>query len=307
MLEAQGGIVADRNKPEKGGACRCWASPGYGKGWSYIKKVNKVSVTVEDNFGNGGRNFTRTIPFDKLSAIMSAADVETARKEGRLAETAFGDGFFVADRAETPKESAERVHVEATASKQEETTFDAMKETLKAGIKTVSAPQLFPTPAAIAEQVVILAEIFSNPIDIRRNDRVLEPSAGTGALLSVLNPAGHGTTQAVEINPTLANELHRKFPLIGVVCADFLSCGSELGTFDRVIMNPPFANGQDIHHIEHALTFLKDGGKLVAVCANGPRQREKLMPLADQWIDLPAGSFEEQGTSVNAAIVVISK
>jgi hypothetical protein len=54
MMQESGGIPADKVGPEKGGACRCWASPGYGKGWSYIVKVNKVSVTVLDNWGNGG-------------------------------------------------------------------------------------------------------------------------------------------------------------------------------------------------------------------------------------------------------------
>ncbi len=82
MLAADGGIAADKTRPEVGGACKCWASP-YG-GWSLIQKVNKVSVTVLDNWGNGGRDFTRTIPFDKLTAMMSRAEVETARQEGRL-------------------------------------------------------------------------------------------------------------------------------------------------------------------------------------------------------------------------------
>ncbi len=44
MLAEGGGTVADQNKPEKGGACRCWASPR--GGWSYIQKLNKVSVSV---------------------------------------------------------------------------------------------------------------------------------------------------------------------------------------------------------------------------------------------------------------------
>jgi hypothetical protein len=41
------------------------------------------------------------------------------------------------------------------------------------------------------------------------------------------------------------------------------------------------------------------------VCANGPRQRAALQPIAVDWIDLPAGSFEAAGTNVNAAIVVL--
>ena len=62
-------------------------------------------------------------------------------------------------------------------------------------------------------------------------------------------------------------------------------------------MNPPFERGSDIRHIEHALTFLKPGGRLVAICANGPRQRERLQPMASEWIDLPAGSFKRLASS----------
>ena len=82
MLKADGGIEADKNKPEIGGACKCWASPR--GGWSLIQKVNQVSVTVLDNWGNGGNDFTRTIPFHKLTAVMSRAEVDAARQAGRL-------------------------------------------------------------------------------------------------------------------------------------------------------------------------------------------------------------------------------
>jgi hypothetical protein len=57
--------------------------------------------------------------------------------------------------------------------------------------------------------------------------------------------------------------------------------------------------------VEHALVKLRPGGRLVAVLANGPRQRERLLPIASAWTDLPPGSFKEQGTRVRAAIVVI--
>jgi hypothetical protein len=78
---------ADPNevKPEKGGACHCWASQyRYDNGYSIIQKVNKVTVTVLDNWGNGGKDFTRNIPFDKLSKLMSAAQVQEARESGNL-------------------------------------------------------------------------------------------------------------------------------------------------------------------------------------------------------------------------------
>lgn len=98
MLEEQGGIATDRITPEKGGACQCWASPGRGRpgsGWSTIVKVNRVSVTVYDNWGNGGANFTRNINFDKLAALMSKADVDAARADSRVQDTADGVGFYL--------------------------------------------------------------------------------------------------------------------------------------------------------------------------------------------------------------------
>jgi uncharacterized protein YcaQ len=74
-------------------------------------------------------------------------------------------------------------------------------------------------------------------------------------------------------------------------------------------MNPPFENGADIKHIQHAMHMLKPGGRLVAICANGPRQQAILKPLAENsggwWEDLPAGTFAEQGTNVNTALLVI--
>lgn len=95
--------------------------------------------------------------------------------------------------------------------------------------------------------------------------------------------------------------------LEAIHCADFLACNGDLGTFDRVVMNPPFSNGQDVRHIQHAATFLRPGGVLVALCANGPRQREALQPLADYWEDLPPGTFKEAGTGVNVALLVIRR
>lgn len=93
MLAEDGGTAADRTKPEKGGACRCWASPR--GGYSIIQKVNKVSVTVLDTYGNGGKPFTRSIALDKLTELMSAADVQGKRKAGLLLESADGIGFVV--------------------------------------------------------------------------------------------------------------------------------------------------------------------------------------------------------------------
>lgn len=175
--------------------------------------------------------------------------------------------------------------------------FEAMRASLKAGVQVISAPQLFPTPPELAERMVRLAEI---PL---LGARMLEPSAGTGAILTALGTRGGPVPIAIEINHQLAEQLRQRFPLARVVCRDFLQCNGDLGTFDRILMNPPFENGIDVKHIEHARSMLAPGGLLVALCANGPRQQAALQPIAEYWEDLPAGTFA--GTDVRAALLVV--
>lgn len=293
MLAESGGTAADRTKPEVGGACRAWCS--WRGGFSTIQKVNKVSVTLLDNWGNGGADFPRTIPFDKLSGLMSKADVDAARAAGRLiGETS--RGFHLAGaEPPTPKPPAPEEPKAAA--------FEAMRDSLRQGVQVVSAPQLFPTPPDVAARMVEFAEI-------EPGQRVLEPSAGTGNLLRAIRDAEpEARVTAVELNQKLADMLSTSFNPRpagwAILSDDFLTCNGNLGQFDRVLMNPPFQDGSDIKHIQHALTFLKLGGCLVALCANGPRQNDKLRPLADEWEELPEDTFA--GTGVHAALLVIHK
>ena len=185
----------------------------------------------------------------------------------------------------------------------ERTEFDAMRETLKAGVQVVSAPQLFPTPADLAARMVAAAGI--EPMC-----RVLEPSAGTGNIIAAVREVSKSAAiTAVEINSTLADAVRKRFD-IPVLTGDFLEQNGNLGKFDAVLMNPPFANADDIKHITHAIKFLKPGGRLVAICANGPRQQEKLRDVFTQfggtWEVLPPDTFKEQGTSVNTAMITFT-
>lgn len=286
MLQEQGGIASDRVKPEKGGAIRCWCSPR--EGWSYIQKVNKVSVTVLDNWNReDSKNFTRNIKLTDIKHIMTADQVQKKRDAGYLTEVRNGIGFILRD--EPVKEPYHK-------KEEQKTEFDDMKETLQEGIKTVSAPQLFPTPPELAKKMVEIAKI-------ENHHNVLEPSAGTGNIIKAIGDGPDKT--AIEINSQLVNVLMSCASGLHVIEGDFLQMNGDLGTFDRVVMNPPFINGSDIKHIQHALTFLKPGGRLVALCANGPRQREQLKPISTAWEDLPEGSFKAAGTNVNTALLAI--
>jgi len=183
--------------------------------------------------------------------------------------------------------------------------LDGLKESLKAGVQVVVADQLFATPQGLANLLV------SNG-DLDSRIRVLEPSAGTGNILReikrriAIDELSDVEVTAVEIDFNLAHRM--ALDGLQVFRGDFLTFTPEqLGKFDRILMNPPFKDGIDIKHIQHARTFLKEGGKLIAICANGPRQQDQLMQAAfdsgGSWEDLPDGSFESVGTNVRTAMV----
>lgn len=87
--------------------------------------------------------------------------------------------------------------------------------------------------------------------------------------------------------------------------------------YDRIIMNPPFENFQDIDHVKHAFELLKPGGKLVAIMGASVKNSRKKAVEFRQWIDeagsyiedLPEGSFKssERQTGVATVMVVLDK
>ena len=191
--------------------------------------------------------------------------------------------------------------------------IEAMRQTLKTGVAVVSAPQLFLTPATLAVRMVELA-------DIQPGQEVLEPSAGTGVLckaITALEPSAK--VFAVEVNhqlcELLSQTINRPEDAAEGICknvlqGDFLECFG-LGLFDRIVMNPPFADGADIQHITHALRLLRPGGRIVALCANGPRQAAKLRPVIEEmggaWEELPPGTFSAAGTNVRTVLLTASQ
>lgn len=172
-----------------------------------------------------------------------------------------------------------------------------------AGFRWAPMQELFFAVWSPAAEDVALALAGINPGDV-----VLEPSAGSGNIVAAVLAAG-AICHAVEENGPLCDHIRRRCPSAMVSCDDFLQLvpGTLAVQYDAVVMNPPFSGAVDIKHIRHALHFLRPGGRLVAVCANGPRQREALQGEAEHWEDLPAGTFQASGTMVNTAALVITK
>lgn len=182
--------------------------------------------------------------------------------------------------------------------------FEAMRRALKVGVTAVAVPELFVTPAPLAERVV-------DEADIQPGDRVLEPSAGLAALAKAARARG-GDVVCVDVAPAMTSALRRE----GFTTheGDFLAMTpAVLGTFGKVVANPPFSD--DIGHVLHAWTFLQPGGRLVAVMSAGVEFRSGRKALAFRAFvkehgtmgRLPSGSFQASGTGVETVLVVLDK
>lgn len=180
---------------------------------------------------------------------------------------------------------------------------------LETGELKIDKDGYFPTPRAVVEIMINMAQLSPEHI-------VLEPSAGVGHIADLVKPLVR-EVDCIEINEQRRAVLEGKGYVI--VCDDFMaSKPTDEWHYDRVIMNPPFEDGQDIAHVRHAFEkFLKPGGLLVSVVAESVffRTDKKYQVFHDEVLDvygaevedLPAGAFAESGTQVKARIVTLAK
>ena len=140
--------------------------------------------------------------------------------------------------------------------------------------------QLFVTPSPECRRLVELA-------DVRETDRILEPSAGTGAILQAIRDAvPRAKCDAVELHAGLARHLQAHFPEVRIWCGDFLEYHPER-RYTRIIMNPPFNRGDDtpghLHRAVLVYALAANGsqtgeGYIQGAGSAGPRTKSKPRP-----------------------------
>ena len=166
--------------------------------------------------------------------------------------------------------------------------------------------QFFPTPINVARQLCELAEIDAST-------SVLEPSCGKGNISDVAYSYNPRSLVGIELNKDLESFLKEK-PYEVIVGMDFLEYNN--GNWDRIVMNPPFSNQQDIDHVMHAYDLLAENGVLVAIMflsfkyrttKKSIKFRQLLEDTNAEVIALPSGTFKDSGTMVETCIVVIRK
>lgn len=170
-------------------------------------------------------------------------------------------------------------------------------------LKFANIPGYFPTPAGLVERMIEAA-------DLTPGCSVLEPSAGSGAILDLVAKAEPtAKLSAYERNHSLRAILAAKgYADVGDDFTDF----EPRGGFDRVLMNPPFENGQDMAHVMRAYEALNAGGRLVAIMSPGPFFRSDAKArafrvwfdeLGGEKTDIEAGAFKASGTGVSTVMV----
>ncbi|TAM91156.1 hypothetical protein EPN42_04655 [bacterium] len=132
---------------------------------------------------------------------------------------------------------------------------------------TIATLEFFPTGASYAHE---LAQDLANEIGWMAAPRILEPSAGDGAMVgAILELIPHAQVTAVEVDPRRAKSLLRRFAGDERVRVVEESIFSHTGTaYDGALMNPPFSEA--LEHIRHVRLLLRAGGALVGIAPHGP-------------------------------------
>ncbi|MEZ7496455.1 DUF4942 domain-containing protein [Leeuwenhoekiella aequorea] len=172
-------------------------------------------------------------------------------------------------------------------------------------MKTIFNSEFFPTPEAVIEDMLFGVDI---------QDKVfLEPSAGSGHIVEVLNERGAKQVLAFEELEDLRAILSSKCKVIG---EDFLQCKPEqISHVHYIIMNPPFSNAD--RHILKAYEVAPEGCQIIALCnwetinTAYTRKRVQLEKLIENYGSAtnlgPVFSEAERTTGIDIGLIKLIK
>ena len=168
--------------------------------------------------------------------------------------------------------------------------------------------QFFETPSDVADWLVMLAG------GIHKDDTVLEPSAGRGALIKAVHRACPDVqVECYELMPENRDFLQTLENVI-LLGEDFTK--DCVGTYSKIVANPPFSKNQDIEHVRLMYGHLEEGGTLAAITSPYWKMAsEKKCADFRQWLEevhaevfeISPGEFKDSGTSISTMAVVIKK
>ena len=175
--------------------------------------------------------------------------------------------------------------------------------------KAAEGVDYFATPEPVGYKMVQWA-------GLKDGDRVLEPSAGHGAISRFFSPNTDNTI--IEPSSRLAPQAQMNTDNAKLINGYFedLHIGNK---YDAVTMNPPFGTGGKtaIEHLSKAFRHLREGGRVIALIPRGGMADKRFT----KWYEsdeaknahmvgevlLPNVTFERAGTKVATRIVIIDK
>lgn len=184
-----------------------------------------------------------------------------------------------------------------------------IEEYLGTGKNKKKELQFFQTPPEVAQKLV-------EKSDLKNGLKILEPSAGSGALIkAALDQIQEAEIYYCEIWDIKRGEIAKELPQAVCVGFDFLDLNGGQ-KYDRIIANPPFSKNSDIKHVTKMIELLNDGGKLVTIMSphftfaqdKASKEFRKLLDKYDHEItDIEAGAFSSSGTQIATKLVCLSK
>lgn len=120
--------------------------------------------------------------------------------------------------------------------------------------------QFYPTPQSIVDH---LEQAVKDNENYDSNTTLLEPSAGIGNIADAFKDAKISCIEICNLNKEILNVKNHN-----VISTDFLKTKPDK-LYDFVVMNPPYSEGRLKLHVEHALKFINDTGKIYAVVPTG--------------------------------------
>lgn len=175
--------------------------------------------------------------------------------------------------------------------------------------KAAEGVDYFATPEPIGYKMVQWA-------NVKAGDKILEPSAGHGAISRFFSPTTENTI--IEPSSRLAPQAQMNTDNAKLINGYFedLHIGNK---YDAVTMNPPFGTGGKtaVEHVAKAFKHLRNGGRVIAIIPRGAMADKRF----DAWYEsddakdahmvgevlLPGVTFERAGTKVATRIVIIDK
>jgi protein-L-isoaspartate O-methyltransferase len=268
--------------------------PGFLSGIS--TKVQLEWLTPKARFFNLGRADVERMGGESHHAWLSEHSGRVFQGENWAAERKWMAAIGITDAAQLDKVLGELMALIGGESEADKKARQLAE--LERGLEFAKITSFFQTPPDVVARMIDHACLEPGQL-------VLEPSAGNGCIADAITEIEGVTLHCCEINHRLRGILQHKG--YDVVSDEFMEYAANTREeYDRVVMNPPFEDEQDIQHVMVAFMLLKPRGILVAIVGEGaffrekgegPEFREFLKRVCIHEEKLPSGTFEMTGVA----------